>query len=174
MVNTPATFERLMERVLSGLQWQTCLVYLDDIIIFSRGVPEHLRRLEDVLRRLEAAGLKLKPAKCQLMKTSVTYLGHVVSADGVATDPEKIKAVEEWPTPGNLRELRSFLGLCSYYRTFIEGFSTLAKPLTKMMEQNQDFIWGPDQEAAWQDLQKRLVTAHVLAYPGPKMPMKLA
>ena len=142
LVNAPATFERLMERVLSGLQWQTRLVYLDNIIIFSRGVAENLRRLEDVLKRLEAAGLKLKPAKCQLMKTSVTYLGHVVSADGVATDPKKIKAVEEWLILSNLKELRSFLGLCSYYRRFIEGFSTLAKLLTKITEKSQDFVWG--------------------------------
>ena len=113
LVNAPATFERLMERVLTGLQWQTCLVYLDDIIIYSKGADEHRRRLEEVLGRLSAAGLKLKPAKCQLMRRSVTFLGHVVSSSGVATDPEKIGAVREWQTPDTLSNLRSFLGLCS-------------------------------------------------------------
>ena len=94
----------------------------------------------------------------------------MVSADGVATDAEKIKVVEEWQTPHNLRDLRSFLGLCSYYRRFIQGFSTLAKPLTKLTEKNQDFIWGPDQEAAWQGLKGKLISAPVLAYPDPKKP----
>ena len=119
-----------------------------------------MRRLEDVLRRLEAAGLKLKPAKCQLMKTSVTYLGQVVSAEGVATDPKKIKAVEEWTTPSNLKEPRSFLGLCSYYQRFIQGFPTLAKPLPKLTKKSPEFVWGPHQEAARQ----KLITAPVLAY----------
>ena len=168
LVNAPATFERLMERVLTGLQWQTCLVYLDDIIIYSKGADEHRRRLEEVLGRLDAAGLKLKPSKCQLMRKSVTFLGHVVSSEGVATDPEKVKAVREWQTPDTLRNLRSFLGLCSYYRRFIEGFSTLAKPLTKLTEKGKEFVWGKDQATAWEELKKKLVSAPILAYPDPK------
>ena len=168
LVNAPATFERLMERVLTGLQWQTCLVYLDDIIIYSKGADEHRRRLEEVLGRLSAAGLKLKPAKCQLMRRSVTFLGHVVSSSGVATDPEKIGAVREWQTPDTLSNLRSFLGLCSYYRRFIKGFSTLAKPLTKLTEKGKEFVWGEDQAAAWGELKRRLVSAPILAYPDPK------
>ena len=104
------------------------------------------------------------------MKTSVAYLRHVVSAEGVATDAEKIEAVKGWPKPGYLKELRSFLGLCLYYQRFIEGFSMLAKPLNKLTEKGREFVWGLEQETAWQGLKRRLVTAPVLAYPDPKKP----
>ena len=103
------------------------------------------------------------------MKTSVTYLGQVVSAEGVATDPKKIKAVEEWMTPSNLKEPRSFLGLCSYYQRFIQGFPTLAKPLPKLTKKSPEFVWGPHQEAARQ----KLITAPVLAYSDSKKPYVL-
>ena len=107
----PLTFERLMEWVLAGLHWETLLVYLDDVIVFARTVEEELDRLEKMFQRLRKAGLKLKPKKCELFKQSVLYLGHVVSGDGVTTDPEKIRAVEEWPTPKTRKEVQSFLGL---------------------------------------------------------------
>merc|ERR1711893_124538 len=118
--NAPSTFERLMERVLSGLQWQICLVYLDDVIVFSRGATQHVSRLEGVLDRIISAGLRLKPKKCHLFQTEVSYLGHVVSSEGISTDPQKIKAVEDWKNPKDLHDVRSFLGLCSYYRRFIQ------------------------------------------------------
>jgi hypothetical protein len=113
LTNAPRTFERLMEHVLSGLQWRICLVYLDDIIIFSKTFEEHLSRMGEVFTRLEQAGLKLKPKKCDLLKTKVLYLGHVVSREGVSTDPEKITKVRNWPVPRNVKEVRHFLGLCS-------------------------------------------------------------
>ena len=99
LTNAPSTFQRLMSMILAGLSWVTCLVYLDDIIIFSQTVEEHLQRLTEVLRRLKEAGLKIKPSKCHLLCKSVRYLEYVVSEDGIAADPEKIKCVNNWPIP---------------------------------------------------------------------------
>ena len=169
LCNAPSTFERLMEQVLAGLQWQICLVYLDDIIVYSRDFTEHVERLEIILKRISAAGLKLKPKKCHFFCKKVIYLGHEVSAEGIATDPEKVKAVQDWGIPRNLTDVRSFLGLCSYYRRFIPQFSTIAKPLTKLTEKDQGFRWGEEQEAAWATLKQKLLTSPVLAYPDPQV-----
>ena len=109
-------------------------MYLDDIIVFIRTPEEHLHRLKAVFNKLKAAGLKLKPSKCDLFKQQMNYLGHVVSKEGVSTDPEKIKAVTEWPQPTTVTEIRPFLGFVSYYRWFIPNFSEVAKPLNKLLQ----------------------------------------
>ena len=165
LCNAPSTFERLMERVLEGLHWETLLVYLDDIIVWGRTLSEAVARLETVLQRLRSAGLKAKPSKCDLFKTSVHYLGHVVSPDGVATEPEKVAAVKEWPTPKSVRELRSFLGLASYYRRFIHFFANRAKPLHRLLEKGKVFDWTADCQSAFDDLKGCLTSAPILAYP---------
>ena len=116
LTSAPATFQRLMEQVLRGLHWKTALLYLDDVIVIAPDFSSHLQRLEEVLQRLQGAGLKLKPQKCELLQKRVRYLGHIVSADGIATDPEKIEAIEEWPPPQNLKQLQAFLGTAGYYR----------------------------------------------------------
>jgi len=119
LCNAPSTFERLMERVLHGLRWEVLLIYLDDVIIFSRSVEEHMHRLEVVLKRLITAGLKLKPKKCALFREEVVYLGHIVGPNGIATDPSKIEAIKSWPVPKDVSDIRSGLGLFGYYRKFI-------------------------------------------------------
>ena len=101
----PSTFERLMEKVLAGLTWQICLVYLDDVIVFSETVNEHIDRLEVIFQKLIKAGLTLKPKKCNFFRRQVPFLGHVVSAEGVSTDPEKIKAIQEWKVPKDLTDV---------------------------------------------------------------------
>ncbi|PIK41495.1 Retrovirus-related Pol polyprotein from transposon [Apostichopus japonicus] len=165
LCNAPATFERLMDRVLSGLHWEACLVYLDDVIVYGATFSEAMDRLKTVFNRFRDAGLKLSPGKCQLFKQSVTYLGHIVSKDGVGTDPEKVKAVKEWPRPQNLSEVRSFVGLCGYYRRFIRGFAQIALPLFKLTEKKQKFDWNQDCETAFSGLKTALTTAPVLSYP---------
>ena len=166
-------FPKAMERVLAGLQWKICLVYIDDIIIFSSTIDDHLKQLNEVFTRLKAAGLKLKPKKCHLFKCKVQYLGHVVSESGIETDPEKIEAIRKWERPSNVSEIRSFLGLCSYYRRFVPDFASLARPLIKMTEKTSKFEWTSDQEEAWLKLKEKLTSPPILVYPDPGIPFIL-
>ena len=133
LTNAPTTFQRLMESCLGELHLNWCIIYLDDIIVFSRTPEEHLHRLKAIFNKLEAAGLKLKPSKCDLFKQQINYLGHVVSKEGVSTDPKKIKAVTELPQPSTVTEVRSFLGFVSYYKRFVSNFSKVGKPLNKLL-----------------------------------------
>jgi predicted aspartyl protease len=165
LCNAPATFERLMEQVLAGLLGDTCLVYLDDIIIVGKDFDDHLRKLEKVLEKLRAANLKLSPKKCSFFKRQVNYLGHVVSENGVQTDPAKTTAVREWPVPKNKTEVRAFLGLCSYYRRFVKGFSDIAKPLHRLTEEKRTFVWNEECNDAFRKLKKSLCETPVLGYP---------
>ena len=163
--NAPSTFQKLMEMVLAGLHWTTCLVYLDDIVIFSTTVEQHLSRLRDVLARLKKAGLKLKPSKCHILKKCVHYLGHIVSADGVKVDDDKIKCIVEWPTPVNLEELRRFLGIASYYRKFIKGFAHIAAPLHALTEKLKPWEWTGLCDEAFAQLKTKLSSPPILSFP---------
>ena len=120
LVNAPATFQRVIQLAMGDLHLTKCLLYLDDIIVYSRTFEEHLDRLCSVFQRLRSAGLKLKPSKCFLFKNEVRYLGHVVSADGIKTDPDKVKAIKDWPVPKDSRDVRKFLGFAGFYRKFIK------------------------------------------------------
>ena len=144
-----------MEAVLAGLQWEICLIYLDDIITIGKTFGEAVENLQQVLERLRNAGLKLKPKKCDLFAKSVSFLGHIISDEGVATDPEKVKAVREWPVPVNQTEVRSFLGLCGYYRRFIKGYADFAIPLHVMTENDRPFIWTEVCQHAFEKLKTK-------------------
>ena len=172
LCNAPSTFERLMELVLAGLHWKTCLVYLD-ILIYARTFDEHVTRLNEIFCRLSEAGLKLKPKKCSLFQKEVAYLGHVVSDQGIATDPEKTRKVSEWPTLCNIKEVRSFIGLCSYYRRFIMDFATIAAPLHKLTHKNVGFEWTEECENSFQILKKKLTTSPILTFPDFSLPFIL-
>ena len=165
LCNAPGTFQRLMDLILSGLNLEICLVYLDDIIIFSQTLEEHFERLETVFHRLVQAGLKLKPEKCVLLQKSVKFLGHVVSKDGVATDPDKTRAVADWPVPTSVSEVRSFLGLCGYYRRFVRDFATIAAPLNALTRKNAKFVWSSDAQRSFEALKVALTSPPVLAMP---------
>ena len=133
--NAHATFQRLMDLVLAGLQYE-CLVYMDDVIVFSSTFEEHTSRLRSVLDSLVKGGLKLKSTKCHLFCKSVRYLCHVVSRKGFQPYPEKVSSVREYPVPKDAKELRSFTSLAGYYRRFIPGFSQVAAPLFALLEKN--------------------------------------
>ena len=178
LANAPATFQRLMQHIFREDLLQTLIVYLDDIIVFSQDVKEHLRRLELVFQTLREHGLKIEPKKCQFFCPKVTFLDHVVSADGVATDPEKTEAVTKWPTPRTLKELRSFLGFASYYRRFVPHFAQVAKPLHELVARLYDGgksvkgrnreiggLWTQECQDAFTGLKAALTSPPTLAYP---------
>ena len=170
--NGPSSFQRLMSVVLRVLQWQICLVYLNDVIVFAKTFDEHLERLEAVFERLLDAGLRLKPSKCFLLRTRVDFLGHVVSEEGVSTDEAKTHRVATWEHPTNVAEIRAFLGFCGYYRRFVPNFSDVAKPLTQLTKQGHAFVWTEECEEAFATLKSRLTSSPTLAYPqyGPDAP----
>jgi hypothetical protein len=165
LANAPSQFQRLMDLVLAGLNFEACLVYLDDIICFSKTFEQHLQRLGAIFDRLVAANLLLTAQKCSLFQPEVHFLGHVVGRSGIAADPSKIDAVLNWPPPTNLQEVRSFIGLTGYYRRFIAGYADIARPLHMLTEKGQPFVWNAEQHRAFAELKRRLVSAPILASP---------
>ncbi|CAI5637478.1 unnamed protein product [Oreochromis niloticus] len=170
LCNAPATFERLMERVLVNIPRSRCVVYLDDLLVHGGDFDSALSHLSEVFSAIRRAGLQLNPAKCRLLARETTFLGHVISAQGIATDSAKVAAVQDWPTASNVKELRSFLGLASYYRRFIKGFATIASPLHRLTDKGQPFGWGDACAAAFAQLNEALTRAPVLAYPNARQP----
>ena len=165
LCNAPATFQRLMDMVLLGLQWTSCLVYLDDVIILGKNFHDHLGNLQQVFERFRQAGLKMKPGKCKIFQKKVPFLGHIVSESGIATDPMKTEQVANWPVPTTRRQVQQFLGLANYYRRFIQGFAQIAKPLHRLTEKNTPFKWTSECQDAFETLRCKLVTAPVLSFP---------
>ena len=165
LCNAPATFQRLMDLVLAGIHWSSCLVYIDDIVIMGRTFQQHLVNLKLVLDRLRGAGLKLKPTKCSLCRKEVLFLGHRITRQGIATDPAKTAAVQKWAVPQTTQELQGFLGLVGYYRKYVSGFASIAKPLYRLTEKGREFKWTSECGAAFEELKARLMTAPILAFP---------
>ena len=166
LVYAPSTFERLMEHEMRGLHWKDCLVYMDDLIVPAESFEKEIERLELVLQRLEQANLKLKPSKCVFFQKKVKFLGHVVSEDGVETDPDKVSAVSEWPRPKSKKQLRSFLGLCSYYRRFVMNFAAIARPLHKLCKKSAKYEWSDQAEQAFNALKSSMTKTPVLVLPS--------
>ena len=187
LCNAPATFQKLMERCMGDLNLRDCLIYLDDIIIFSSTFEEHMERLQAVFERLQEHNLKLKPSKCELFKERVSYLGHVVSEEGIHTDPAKIEAVKSWPVPKNIKDVRRFLGFTGYYRKFIQGFAANARPLNDLLvghvtnpkakkkpsKKRVPFEWRPEQQASFEAVIDKLTNPPVLAYANYSLPFKV-
>jgi hypothetical protein len=167
LCNAPSTFERLMERVLQGLQWHTCLVYIDDVVVFGKDEMQLLERMEEVFHRLKSAGLKVKPRKCCFFTRETTYLGHVISGEGVKVSPEKVAAIREWPVPQNVTELRSFMGTANYYRRFVASYSTIAAPLHDLTGKGTPYVWTAVCQEAFDKLKAELCSTPVLAFPVP-------
>lgn len=163
--NAPATYQRLMECVLRNLTYKICLIYLDDILVYSKTFPEHLNHLRQVFDRLRHANLKLKPSKCKFACNKVHYLGHVVSSEGIAPDEDKISTVKDFPRPHNVKTVRSFLGLANYYRRFVKDFAKIAAPLNQLLRKDHKFVWTAQCEEAFQALKAALISAPILAFP---------
>lgn len=173
LCNGPGTFQRLMDLVLSGIQWKMALAYIDDIIVFSETFDEHIERIEEVFTRLRGANLKLKKKKCSFFKTEVEFLGHIVTSGGVKADPKKVEAVRKFPRPTSVKFLRAFLGLASYYRKFIPNFAKIADPLNKLLHKETLFAWNEKCEEAFQKLKELMTKAPVLCFPDFEKPFKL-
>jgi len=147
--------------------------YLDDIVIATPTFDEHLTWLKKVLDKITAAGLMINPDKCEFCKSQVRYLGFIVQRDGLTVDPEKTRPVLEYPIPTNIRQVRRFLGMSSWYRRFIPQFATLSEPLTRLLKKGKRWEWGNDQDRAFQRIHEHLVTAPTLASPYFELPFVL-
>ncbi|XP_023640434.1 uncharacterized protein LOC111831116 [Capsella rubella] len=163
--NAPSTFMRLMNQVLRTFINKFVVVYFDDILIYSKGLEEHLDHLEMVLQTLREAKLYANLTKCVFGANELVFLGFVISEQGLKVDNDKIKAIEEWPTPTSIGQVRSFHGLASFYRRFVRDFSTIAAPLTAVIKKSVEFHWGEAQEKAFKELKKRLTEAPLLVLP---------
>ena len=163
--NAAGSFERLMEIVLQGLQHEKCLVYLDDVIIKGETFEEALSNLRDVFLRFRQSNLRLKPSKCKLFREEVVFLGHLVSKRGVTCNPAKVEVIRSWPQPQNKTQIRQFVGLVNYYRRMIPFCADRVQPLTKLTKKNIDFVWGKEQEAAFNDMKTCLTTSPILGFP---------
>ena len=183
LTSAPATFQRLMQATMSDFAFQFLLVYLDDLLVYSKTFDEHMEHLERLLQRVTETGLKLKASKCQFLRREVTYLRHTISADGVSCESGKVECVQNWPTPTTTTELRSFLGFASYYRRFISGFARIAGPLHDLVSEGAKHskkkaadvsrLWGPKHQEAFDSLKGALTIAPVLGYADYTKPFIL-
>ena len=180
LTNAPSTFQRVMERTLSDLS--NCLVYIDDIIVYSKNYDEHWERLIAVFDRLKKAGFLLKPSKCKFFQNKVNYLGHVISEDGIEADPQKIEAIKNWDLPTTVQELRSAIGFFSYYRRFVKDFARIAKPLHELLKGHENkrnvnkkttINMTPEAVEAFNILKEKLTTPPILGYADYSLPFEV-
>ncbi|GBG73732.1 hypothetical protein CBR_g17072 [Chara braunii] len=169
LTNAPATFQSLMDKILREQIGRFVVVYLDDILIFSKSMEEHLKHLEEVLTILKKTQLLLNLEKSEFGRDSVIYLGHRLSAAGLEPEATKVEVIRNWPQPANIRELRSFLGLTSYYRKFVPRFSIIARPLSRLTSKNVLYSWDTACTDAFRALKEALVSYPVLRIADPKL-----
>ncbi|XP_050942184.1 transposon Tf2-1 polyprotein isoform X1 [Cucumis melo] len=172
LTNAPSTFQALMNQVFKPYLRRFVLVFFDDILVYSQGMEEHLQHLEVVLGLLQEKELYVNMEKCSFAKPRISYLGHFISEQGIEADPEKIRAVSEWPTPANVREVRGFLGLTGYYRRFVKNYGTIAAPLTQLLKKGA-YKWGEEEEAAFGKLKRAMMTLPVLTMPDFSLPFEI-
>ena len=173
LCSAPATFSRLMDQVLAGLQWEACLFYLDDIIVFTATWEEHLTRLWQVFERLRHAQLKFGAEKCMFAAKEVSYLGHRVTSEGLLPDPTLLKAIREIGTPKNATEVRTFLGLAGYYRRYVKNFATIVGPLHALTRKDAVFHWSPECQHAFDHLKTLVASSPITAFPDFNLPFRL-
>lgn len=173
LCNAPGTFMQLMNDTFRDMLDKNVIVFLDDILVFSRTKEEHMIALREVLTRLRASKLYVKLSKCEFMRKEVEFLGHRLGASGLGVSPDKIAAVKDWPQPTSVSDIRSFLGLAGFYRRFVKDFSKIALPITELTKNDSEFVWGEKQQKAFDELKKSLCSAPVLLIPDPKLPYTL-
>ena len=171
---SPLTFSRLMSNLFRSIVGTEILVYLDDIIIMSPDISTHLIRLEHVLAKLSDANLKIKLSKCKFLQSRIKYLGHIVDERGISVDEQKTESIMNYPVPRTIAELRSFLGLAGFYRSFVQGFSKVAAPLTSLLKKDVPFLWEETQQTAFDMLKSNLVNAPILRFPDYAKPFTVA
>ena len=179
LTNTPAMFQCLMENCLGDLHLDWCIIYLDDIVVYSKTPEEHIEHLEGVFRKLSKAWLKLKLSKCEFFKEQIAYLGHIVSKTGIETDPKKIAAVKLWPRPETVTQVRKFLGFTNYYRKLLYHYAHIARPLNKLIFRDNakkirmKIVWDGTCEEAFQKLKELCSDTPCLVYLDYKKEFKL-
>ena len=173
LCNAPGTFMQLMNQTFADVLDKCVLCFLDDILIFSRTEEEHLQHLRMVLTRLRDQELYVKPSKCAFMQREVAFLGHRIGADGLRVAPDKISAVQQWPTPRNVTDVRSFTGLTNFYRRFVKDYSRIALPLTELTKESVPWQWGAEQQQAFDALKAALCSPPVLLVPDQSKPFVL-
>ncbi len=171
--NAPLTFQRMIDSLFSGLIGNGMFGYLDNLIIVSKDLESHLHKLDLVFTKLQEAGLKTKLSKCDFLKSHIEFLGHVVDGEGIHTVDSKINTVKHFPTPQNVENVCSFLGLAGYYRDFVHNFASIASPLTRLLKKDVPFIWHDAQHQAFESLKHALTHTLVLAFPDYKKPFIL-
>ncbi|MCI0562406.1 MAG: reverse transcriptase domain-containing protein [Nitrososphaera sp.] len=165
LTKAPATFQRLLDRLIGPAMDPYAFAYLDDIIIATRTFEEHLHRLRRVLRTIYQAGLTINPEKCKFCCSEVKYLGFVVNQDGLQVNPDKVTPVVNYPVPKTVKQVRRFLGMASWYRRFIPNFASATEPLNRLLRKNQPWIWEEEQADAFNEIRRRPSTAPTLACP---------
>jgi hypothetical protein len=173
LTNAPATFQSVMNDMLRPYVGKVVVVYLDDILIFSKTAEEHLSHLGQVLQTLRENQFYANPKKCDFMKEEISFLGHRVSANGLKVDPEKVRAVADWKVPKDVHGVRSFLGLANYFRRFLQGYSKMVVPLTNLTRKDKRWEWTKECQEAFEKVKQALTNAPVLAPPELGKPFEL-
>jgi hypothetical protein len=170
----PVSFQLLMDTVLRGLTFKSCLCYLDDVLICSETFEQHIKDLNDVFSRFRSAGLKLGPNKCSFAQESCVFREHLISKDGIRPPPDRVKAIQDYPTLKNIKELRRVVWLFNWFRKYIPNFSVKISPLTRLLKKGQVYHWGSEQQTAFDDLKHNLLNSEVLVFPRFDLQFRLA
>ena len=165
LMNAPVSFQMVMSQVLRGMTWKQCLIYLDDILVFSESFEAHIKHLDQIFAKLREANLKLKPDKCDFAAKELHYLGHIISKNGIRTNPKKTEAVSTFPVPKSQKDVRSFLGMCNYYRKFVKDYAKIAAPMNYLLRSDVQFQWTDQCQRSFEVLKQALLSSPILAYP---------
>ena len=169
LTNAPATFQALINTTLCKYLDIFVTSYFDDILIYTKStLKEHIQKVKKVFKALQKADIRLRPNKCKFLVKTVKFLGSIITTDGIQMDDEKVKVIREWPEPRNLKEVQAFLGFANFYRRFIQGYSQICTPLTKMTKKEQPFHWECKQREAFEKLKKNFISAPILASFDPE------